>query len=132
MIEIVKLPDDIDIESRIRRKMLDVYGTCPYCRNSELLYEYKYDKESKEDNYVLYLDVYCETKPINKGLFRKRYEWEKYMFSCHRCGMKWNSPEFPVITCDAELNKVVFDAWRNGEDTEVKTLLLGVVKNDGK
>ena len=49
MIDIVKLPDALNIDKRILDKMLEVYGTCPYCLNSALMSGYHKDWDSKYD-----------------------------------------------------------------------------------
>lgn len=125
MIDVIKLPNELDITYRIKRKMLDVYGTCPYCLNEELRdYETRYG--------VSYESIKCGIKPIRKGLLkRKECKWERYVFTCHNCGMVWGSPEFPILENDIKLNTAIFNSWKNRQmDMEVKTLLLGVINCD--
>lgn len=138
MIDIVKLPDDLNIDKRILNKMLEVYGTCPYCLNSTLI-----EKRGNDDwfsdrdmfgskkKHVSYDIEFSDTKPLSKkGLFRKTYRWEILKFHCFRCGMTWNSPEYPVLGSDKEANKAIFNAWKDGKNMEVNTLLIGVLDKD--
>lgn len=110
--------------------MLEVYATCPYCLNDKLssvdrVIECYCDKE------VTYKIINYGTKPIDKGLFKKEYKWKRYKFWCHKCGMQWVSPEFPIIENDIKLNNAIFRSWKNSRiDAEVQTLLLGVIDND--
>jgi hypothetical protein len=44
--------------------------------------------------------------------------------------MTWNSPEYPVLGSDKEANKAIFNAWKDGKNMEVNTLLIGVIDKD--
>ena len=48
MINVVRLPKELDIDKRIWIKMLEVYGTCPYCANEDVreeVYHFTYDPD---------------------------------------------------------------------------------------
>lgn len=138
MIDIVKLPDDLNIDKRILNKMLEVYGTCPYCLNSALIergysedWDLKYDSFGNKKKHVSYESSYICEKPLSKtGLFKKTYDWRKIMFHCYNCGMSWGSPEYPVLGDDKAANKAIFNAWKEGKNMEVNTLLIGVLDKD--
>lgn len=137
MIDIVKLPDDLNIDKRILNKMLEVYGTCPYCLNSDLIergynedWDFKYYTFGIK-KHVSYKSSYVREKPLSKtGLFKKTYDWRKIMFHCYNCGMTWNSPEYPVLGDDKAANKAIFNAWKDGKNMEVNTLLIGVIDKE--
>ena len=122
MIDIVKLPDDLNIDKRILNKMLEVYGTCPYCLNNMMIEKCALDDWFSERDafgdkkkHVSYESVFHETKSLSKtGLFRKTYRWEILKFHCFKCGMTWNSPEYPVLGDYIEANKAIFNAWKDG------------------
>lgn len=115
MIDVVKLPDALDMSKIIRKKMTEVYGTCPYCEESLRV------NKNREDTGTV--------KSIKgSGIFRKKYEWERLKFECRNCGMEWMSPEYPIVSNDTDANNAIFHAWQNGKNMEVNTLLLGCLK----
>ena len=138
MIDIVKLPDDLNIDKRILNKMLEVYGTCPYCLNSMLIEKRgsddwfsERDAFGNKKKHVSYKSEFSDIKPLSKtGLFRKTYHWRMLKFHCFRCGMTWNSPEYPVLGDDKAANKAIFNAWKDGKNMEVNTLLIGVIDKE--
>ena len=119
MINIIRLPKEINIDKRIYNKMLEVYGTCPYCnKNTSRTYE-----------------VWASgIRPIGKnGLFKKKeYEWRKIRFHCCKCDMIWESPSYPVVGNDVDANNAIFHAWQEGKNMEVNTLLLTVINEKEK
>jgi len=131
MIKVLNLPEDLDIDKRIEKKMLEVYGTCPYCNNN-YLYESDPDDRSSHfySKYVVYHVYSAGFDPIDKKTFiyKKKYEHKKMIFRCNRCKMKWESPKYPILGNDTDANTAIFHAWQEGKNMEVNTLLLSVMK----
>lgn len=80
MIDIVKLPDDLNIDKRILNKMLEVYGTCPYCLNSALIergysedWDLKYDSFGNKKKHVSYEAHTYVKNHYQKQVFLKRH-----------------------------------------------------------
>ena len=48
-------------------------------------------------------------------------------FNCHKCGMIWASPSYPIVGDDVAANNAIFHAWQEGKNMEVNTLLLTVI-----
>lgn len=142
MIKVLKLPNDMDIDNRIEKKMLEVYGTCPYCNNpireenvdyNCFSYSYGYRKDSlgRTLNEVVdyeIKDVGADYIDGKSKLFNHLYNWQKIVFTCNKCGMKWEGPKYPLVGNDADANTAIFHAWQDGKDMEVNTLLLSVMK----
>lgn len=127
MINVIKLPEELDIDKRIFNKMLEVYGTCPYCNNNVLRMDgYPYDRAYFES--VIYEEKDDGVKSIGKtGLFKKEYKWKKIRFHCYKCNMIWDSPSYPIVGNDVDANNAIFHAWQKGKNMEVNTLLLTVI-----
>lgn len=130
MIKVLNLPEDLNIDKRIEKKMLEVYGTCPYCNNNNLFEGDPDDSSSFYSKYVVYRIYSAGFGPINKKTFiyKKKYEHKKMIFHCNKCGMKWESPEYPILGNDTDANTAIFHAWQEGKNMEVNTLLLSVMK----
>lgn len=140
MIKVLKLPNDMNIDNRIKKKMLEVYGTCPYCNNpikeNNVNYDcfdygYGYRKDSLgrtlneivdykiEDAGLDYIDIDRKSK-----FFNRQYNWQKMVFTCMKCGMKWEAPKYPLVGDDSDANTAIFHAWEQGKNMEVNTILL--------
>lgn len=142
MIRVTKLPNDMDIDNRIKKKMLEVYGTCPYCNNpireknvnyNCFSYSYGYRKDSlgRTLNEVVDYKITDAGKAYIGGeskLFNRLYNWKKIAFTCKKCGMEWEGPKYPIVGDDSDANTAIFHAWEQGKDMEVNTLLLSVMK----
>lgn len=144
MIKVTRLPNDMNIDNRIRKKMLEVYGTCPYCNNTlreeDVNYDYYYNhppygyqKDSLGRTWKEVVDY--EIKDAGEAyiggkskLFNHLYKWKKIIFTCEKCGMEWEAPKYPLVGDDADANTAIFHAWEQGKDMEVNTLLLSVMK----
>ena len=133
MIKVLNLPEALDIDKRIEKKMLEVYGTCPYCNNDDL-----FEGDPDDNNFssylfkdsVIYHAYSVGFGPIDKKTFiyKKKYEYKKMIFRCNRCKMKWESPKYPILGNDTDANTAIFHAWQEGKNMEVNTLLLSVMK----
>lgn len=136
MINVVRLPKELDIDKRIWHKMLEVYGTCPYCANEdvreEASYHWTYDRDYNSS--VTYEEKNDGERSIGKtGLFKKKeYKWKKIRFHCRRCDMVWDSPSYPIVGNDTDANNAIFHAWQRGKNMEVNTLLLTVIDKKEK
>lgn len=130
MIEVVKLPDALNVDERFKEKVLGVYGTCPYCGEDRLHHLEYYDFRLKRyGTGVSHWVVETDAKPIKgNSLFHKKYKWQRMKFHCAACGMEWLSPEYPVVGNDVDANNLIFHAWQSGQNMEINTLLLGVIK----
>lgn len=132
MIKVLNLPKDLDIDKKIEKKMLEVYGTCPYCNNNylcegdpdDISFHYLYPKN------VVYHVYSVGFYPIDKKTFiyKRKYEHKKMIFHCNKCGMKWESPKYPILGGDTDVNTAIFHAWQDKKNMEVNTLLLSVIK----
>lgn len=141
MIRVTRLPNDMNIDNRIKKKMLEVYGTCPYCNNTlreeNIIYDYIYGEGYRKDSLGRTLNEVVDYKIEDVGadyisgksnIFNHLYNWQKIAFTCHKCGMKWEAPKYPIVGGDADANTAIFHAWQDGKDMEVNTLLLSVMK----
>lgn len=129
MINVIKLPEKLNIDNRIWNKMLEVYGTCPYCNNNTLRKEVLHAYDSEYFESVIYEEKNDGTRPIGKkGLFKnKEYKWKRIRFHCRKCDMIWDSPSYPIVGNDVAANNAIFHAWQEGRNMEVNTLLLTVI-----
>lgn len=118
MIDVIKLPNDLSIDNRIKNKIREVYGTCPYCGEDRRV-------SSSEEQVT---DYDSPKKIGGSGLFKKKYHWYKREFECRECGMVWRSPEYPRLGDDTDANNAIFHAWQNGKNMEINTLLLECFK----
>lgn len=134
MINVIKLPKELDIDKRIWNKMLEVYGTCPYCSNNTLREESYHAYDREYFNSVVFEEKDAGVRPIGKtGLFKKKeYKWKKIRFHCYKCGMIWDSPSYPIVGNDVDANNAIFHAWQRGKNMEVNTLLLTVIDKKEK
>lgn len=133
MIKILNLPEDLNIDKRIEKKMLEVYGICPYCNNNHLLEGDPDDSSSHfYSKYVVYHIYSAGYGPIDKKtfIFKKKYEHKKMIFHCNKCGMKWESPKYPILGNDTDANTAIFHAWQEGKNMEINTLLLTTLKEN--
>lgn len=134
MINVLRLPGKLNIDDHMGEKILEVYGTCPYCQ-SDNLYSYSsiFNPYSKIGT-VSYQEIKeGKLRPIGgKGLFKKVYNWKHIKFNCHKCGMIWTSPSYPVVGDDIDANNAIFHAWQEGKNMEVNTLLLTVINEKEK
>lgn len=139
MIRVTRLPNDMNIDKRINKKMLEVYGTCPYCNNpiKEDINYYNYSFCNMKDSLNRSFEEVVDYEIKDAGadyivgkskIFNHLYNWQKIAFTCNKCGMKWESPKYPLVGDDADANTAIFHAWQNGKDMEVNTLLLSVMK----
>ena len=142
MIKVLNLPENLNIDKRIEKKMLEVYGTCPYCNNpireENANYNcFSYSHGYRKDSLGRTLNEIVDYKTIDAGadyiggeskLFNHLYNWRKIAFTCNKCGMKWEGPKYPLVGGDADANTAIFNAWQEGKDMEVNTLLLSVMK----
>lgn len=131
MITIDRLPNDLNVDSRIEDKIIDVYGTCPYCNHTY--------KEIKKDSYTLKYVEYKRSDIVRmgslskNGLFKEKYPWHVMKFKCYGCGMEWSSPEYPRGLCESKkIKDTIFNSWQNGINTGMNTLLLTVLNGDKK
>ena len=159
-IKITKLPDDLDLDKIVKERMIETYRRCPYCFDKEfhrLLDKYiasgikpKNAHEKADDVAKSYVDFNCIyttekrgnyyeriKKPLpqsNTGLFsrKKKYEWQHIEFKCQKCGMKWNSPDYPVGLCgDSETCNAIFHSYMNAREADISTFLIGCVNSTG-
>lgn len=134
MINVINLPKELNIDNRIWNKMLEVYGTCPYCNNNILREEVYHTYDAGYYESVVYETKDVGIRPIGKtGLFKKKeYKWEKIRFHCRKCDMIWDSPSYPIVGNDVNANNAIFRAWQEGKNMEVNTLLLTVIDKKAK
>ena len=134
MINVVRLPKELNIDKRIWNKMLEVYGTCPYCSNENLREENPYNWDPDYSKAVTFEEKDAGIRPIGKtGLFKKKeYKWKKIRFHCRKCDMVWDSPSYPIVGNDVDANNAIFHAWQRGKNMEVNTLLLTVIDKKAK
>lgn len=130
MINVLRLPGKLNIDDHMHEKILEVYGTCPYCQSSNL-YPYSSTSYSRIGT-VSYQEIKEDKlRPIGgKGLFKRVYNWRHIKFNCHKCGMIWASPSYPVVGDDVDANNAIFHTWQEGKNMEVNTLLLTVINEE--
>lgn len=134
MINVVRLPEELDIDKRIWNKMLEVYGTCPYCANENISQKNSYSLYPDYSKSVTFEEKNAGIRAIGKtGLFKKKeYQWKRIRFHCRKCDMVWDSPSYPIVGNDVDANNAIFHAWQRGKNMEVNTLLLTVIDKKGK
>ena len=160
-IKITKLPDDLDLDKIVKERMIETYRRCPYCFDKEfnkLLEQYKNNgmepkdaHKRADDTLKRRVDYTCiwtvekrkgdyyekVEKPLpqsNTGIFsrKKKYKWQHIEFECTRCGMKWNSPDYPVGLCgDSETCNAIFNSYMNAREADISTFLIGCVNSTG-
>lgn len=123
---VVKIPDRFDIDRIVSERIDKVYQKCPFCyeeainKTHDEEYADKFAREyvhkqieaeingkfyrkfiSKEE-YVYGFEspssfsCYSKTKPIEKGLFKKRYYFVHKKYKCSRCKAEWYSEDYPL------------------------------------
>lgn len=120
---IVKIPDKFDIDRIVSERIDKVYQKCPFCYEEAInkTHDEKYADEfareyvrkqieaeidgkfyrkfiSKEEysyESPSSFSCYSKTKPIEKGLFKKRYYFVHKEYECKRCHAKWYSEDYP-------------------------------------
>lgn len=127
MINVLRLPGKLNIDDHMHEKILEVYGTCSYCQSSNL-YPYSSSPYARVGT-VSYQEIKEDKlRPIGgRGLFKRVYNWKHIKFNCHKCGMIWASPSYPVVGDDIDANNAIFHAWQEGRNMEINTLLLTVI-----
>ena len=124
--KITKIPEKFDIDKLVSERIDKVYQKCPFCyevainESNDEEYADKFAREyvckqieagingefyrkfiSKEE-YVYSFEspssfsCYSKTKPIEKGLFKKRYYFVHKKYRCNRCKAEWYSEDYPL------------------------------------
>lgn len=112
--EIINMPDKLDVDLMISKKIDDIYKKCEFCyqslikdeysehsadilsRRSVVIYSEYDDKYTNMDiDLARYYDWYDSYKPL-KGFFGKRYMFVHKTYKCTTCNAKWNSIPYPV------------------------------------
>lgn len=129
---IVKTPDKFNIDRIVSERIDKVYQKCPFCYEEainkthdeeyadEFAREYVckqieadgefYRKFISEEEHVYSFEspssfsCYSKTKPIEKGLFKKKYYFVHKQYKCNRCKAEWCSEDYPL-----GLNKDILD-----------------------
>ena len=121
--EIINMPDKLNVDLMISKKIDDIYKKCEFCYQSLIKDEYSEDYAdilsrrsveiwSEYNGYTRadlasYYDWYDSYKPL-KGFFGKRYVFVHKIYKCTTCNAKWYSIPYPVgIMYDVikEINK---------------------------
>ena len=133
---IVKIPDKFDVDKLVSERIDKVYQKCPFCYEEAInkTHDEKYaDEFAREDvckqiearingdfyrkfiskqEYVYSFEsprdfsCYSKTKPIEKGLFKKRYYFVHKKYECKRCNAEWYSEDYPLGLNEDILNKL--------------------------
>lgn len=143
---IVKMPDRFDIDKIVSERIDKVYQKCPFCYEEAInkTYDEEYaDKFAREcvckqieakingdfyrkfiskEEYVYSFDsprdfsCYSKTKPIEKGLFKKRYYFVHKEYECKRCHAKWHSEDYPLGLNEDIINKLNKNKHQSNND----------------
>lgn len=112
--DILKLPDEIDPNKMLRELVWENYGvSCPYC-NEKL----KVNKENKFDSICIKPRFgYAKNISIWKKFFQKEQNWERQCYTCYKCGLVWESPEYlidNILTIEEQTNlfKKICGGWK--------------------
>ena len=120
---ITKLPDCIDPNKIIEKKINEEYGKCcPYCGESR---KFKFDREKGK---YIGIDVTNKTNWYGKQYeyspgklsanwlfftppkywFEKKRHWEIKEFKCHNCRTEWSTPAYPkdIINSSKDLKLI--------------------------
>lgn len=152
-ITITKLPTDLDLDKIVEKKMIETYCHCPYCY--ERIYQKEYNRflkghlddpqgamefaEYQADKFIFHsiekTKINSEEplyRPIRKNNFfiikNKKYFWNHIHYQCEKCGMEWDSPDYPVGLCgDQETRNEIFQAYIDSKEPDINTLLIGCV-----
>lgn len=133
---IIKIPDRFDIDRIVSERIDKVYQKCPFCYEvainesndeksaDEFARKYVckqieakidgefYRKFISKEEYVYSFEspssfsCYSKTKPIEKGLFKKRYYFVHKKYRCSRCNAEWYSEDYPLGLNADILNKL--------------------------
>lgn len=155
-IKVTKLPKDLDVDCMFRKAVLDTYRRCPYCHEKtvkDMVENFRKEQERWKTPYpygtftevvteesadkkclgeVEPEIVYTTYKSLNgkSGIFTKRQYRFAYMeFTCKRCGMVWQSPEYPTGLCaDEQACQTIFDAYMQGKNVDTNAMLIPILK----
>lgn len=107
--KIIKVPEDMDPVRMIKKKCLDRDMACPFCKFSptEILYDEDYINNQYKrvwDGHkilrpdIIYESVVWNGKQNGKRAFlsRNNRKWMKYIYTCKKCGAKWEGEPFPI------------------------------------
>lgn len=152
---IVKIPDKFDIDRIVSERIDKVYQKCPFCyeeainkthdeKNAdEFAREYVckeieagvngefYRKFISKEEYVYSFEspssfsCYSKTKPIEKGLFKKRYYFVHKQYKCNRCKAEWCSEDYPLGLNEDILDKLNKNKQSNNDALRDLENLIG-------
>ena len=143
---IVKVPDKLNIDGIVSERIDKVYQKCPFCYEVAInkTHDEKYaDEFAREDvrkqieakidgdfyrkfiskeEYVYSFEspssfsCYSKTKPIEKGLFKKRYYFVHKKYRCSRCNAEWYSEDYPLGLNEDILDKLNKNKHQSNND----------------
>lgn len=99
-IKIIKLPDILNPNKIAEDKILEKYGTCPFCGEKR---EYDHRNGLNSPGVSRYsIDWHGKYNERDGGIFacvrfwEKSRRWKYIKFTCYTCGAKWESPTYPI------------------------------------
>lgn len=92
-IKYTKLPNALDVDKLIRRKVKEVYGRCPYCASRSTVSEFCDVDGDGYDFDTTRMTLDGRDCDIYGG---ERFTWARAKFKCRRCGGKWESDYYPI------------------------------------
>lgn len=144
--KIVKIPDRFDIDKIVSERIDRVYQKCPFCyeeainESNDEEYADKfarkyvckqieagvnsefYRKFISKEEYVYSFEspssfsCYSGTKPIEKGLFKKKYYFVHKKYRCSRCKAEWCSEDYPLGLNEDILDKLNKNKHQSNND----------------
>lgn len=103
-INITKLPDGMNPDEIMLKKIRKKYGICPFCGHAVRTYIanlYLTDSST-------WYGIKDKNMPWYKKLFNKekKQNWKIEHYTCNECGARWDSPPFPyAIGVDLDLGE---------------------------
>ena len=134
--KITRIPDQFNIDYLVSERIDVAYKKCPFCYKlaiddgesekeadnfakkyvstcMEAEFNGKFYRKfiSKEEYIYSYespssFGCYSFKKPIEKGLFKKKYYFVHKKYRCRRCNAEWNSADYPLGLNEDILDKL--------------------------